>query len=212
MIEISAKGLAMFMTVGDSQKRRILRNYKYPKPAGIAMAGFYRDAREAVYRYLAQGRDLDRLVRRGQDLLAKAGLCSGIERTRCRSNGRAIIAFVKNLSGLPFAATGRVRLSVSSGSVRVSASPDVQAQLKGRDVLLRFEFSNQHHDKKVPSIMCQLMADACAVQGLAVAPKDCLYIDVHGGVTYRKARAHARISGDISAAMANLAAIWPTIK
>ena len=38
MIKITAKGLAKFMTAGESRKRSILRNFKFPDPEGYAQA------------------------------------------------------------------------------------------------------------------------------------------------------------------------------
>jgi hypothetical protein len=50
MIKISLKGLAKFMTASPSAQRKVLRDYKYPKPEGEAQASFYRDARRDIRR------------------------------------------------------------------------------------------------------------------------------------------------------------------
>lgn len=211
MIKITAKGLAKFMTAGESRKRTILRDFKHPDPEGFAQANYYHEAREAIRQFLKGETDLAGLNQRAVALRVDALGASGSTVTRLRSNARAIVQFAKNLPNLVCEVLDDVLLSLSHNGVRVSTSPDLHVRFRGRDTLLRFEFSRQPLPALIPRIMCQLMADACTVKGIPIAPKDCLYVDVARGALYSRAKARARSSKDIIAAMENIEAIWPTV-
>ena len=54
-MRVTAKGLANFMIPEPRAQRKILRNFKFPKPAGHAQAAYYQDALRVI-RALATGR------------------------------------------------------------------------------------------------------------------------------------------------------------
>ena len=212
MIKITAKGLAKFMTAGESRKRTILRDFKHPDPEGFAQANYYREAREAIRQFLKGETDLATLNQRAAALRVGALSASGSTVTRLRSNARAIAQFARNFPDFECDVLNDIDdLSVLHAGVRVSASPDLHVRLRGRETLVRLDFSKQPQLALVPRVMCQLMADACASCGVAIAPKDCLYIDVPRGTQHRKAKARSRASKNILAAMENVKAIWATV-
>jgi hypothetical protein len=211
MIRITAKGLAKFMTAGESRKRTILRDFKHPDPEGFAQANYYHEARGAIRRYIEGEIEHSQLLADSAALRNEARASAGPTAARLKNNARAIAQFARKFSDFRCEVLGKAVLSMTHADVRVSASPDLHVRLRGKESLVRFEFSNQKQADLVPKVMCQAMADACASQALEVAPKDCLYIDVPGGEIHRKARSHARVSADIAAACQNLAAIWPTV-
>ena len=51
MVSITLKGLAKFMVATPAQQRKILRDYKYPKEEGQAMAQYYKEARDVIYSF-----------------------------------------------------------------------------------------------------------------------------------------------------------------
>jgi len=211
MIKITAKGLAKFMTAGESRKRSILRNFKFPDPEGYAQANYYNEARTAIDRFACGQLSMADLFARAEELRDGARASCGVTSARLRNNARAVSQFARNFPRFACVALGDVKLSISVAGVRVSSAPDLHANVKGRESLIRFDLSGQPAHVLVPSIVCQLMADAASVRGLGVDPKDCLYIEVAKGIIHRRARPRARISKDIDAACKNIAAIWPTV-
>ena len=54
-MRMSARGLVRFMTSSPAAQRKVLRDYKYPEPEGVAQASYYRDVMDVIERYHGNG-------------------------------------------------------------------------------------------------------------------------------------------------------------
>jgi len=66
MISITLKGLAKFMMATPAKQRKILRDYKYPREEGQAMAQYYKEARDVVYSFHKNKRAKEWLMAKGE--------------------------------------------------------------------------------------------------------------------------------------------------
>lgn len=212
MIKIGVKGLAKFMTGTAAQQRKILRDYKFPDDEGTAQAAYYREARDLVAEYHRHGHPTEWLRSKAAVLQSTAAALGGRVATRLRHNVRGLTDYATHFTAKEYDVLPERKLSLTYGPVRISVLPDLHVREKGRERLLKLEFSKGEPDPDVVKIISQIMFEAALDARLPVKSTDVLYLDIARGARHKGARVGARMRTEIDAACANIAAMWEGIK
>jgi hypothetical protein len=212
MISIGIKGLAKFMTSGSAAQRKVLWDYKHPDPEGRAQAKYYRDARNIICEFHGNGRNVQWLESQGAALSAAGQSAPNPQiASRLKNNARAIKQYAARFSTLEYELLPDVELALIFGSVRVLVNPDLHVREKGKEKLIKLDFSDQEPKPDTIKVIAQGIFEAALVDGFQLSSSQVLYVDVPRGVRYKAARLGARVRANIQAACQNIEAIWPTI-
>jgi hypothetical protein len=203
MIKITVKGLAKFMTNGPASQRKVLRNFKFPKPEGFVQTIYYGEARRAIRDYHSKGNDPATLARAIEDLRVEADRATGQAQTRLEHNIRAVEGYLKHFANRRLTVLETPRLGYSHQNVAVGATPDLFVEEKGREKLIKLE---------LVKIILQVMYEAAVSNGIRVRPQDVIYLDASRAVQHKGAKVRARLTREIEAACENIEAMWPGIK
>jgi hypothetical protein len=212
MIKITVKGLAKFMTKGPVGQRKVLRDFKFPKPEGFVQSIYYGEARRAIRDYHSKGNSPATLVKAIEDLRAEADRAAGQAQRRLEHNIRAVESYLKHFANRRFRVLQTPRLGYSRQNLYVSATPDLFVEEKGREKLIKLELGADAPDRAMIKIILQVMYEAALSNGVRVRPQDVIYLDASRAVQHRGAKARARVTREIEAACENIEAMWPGIK
>lgn len=212
MIRITVKGLAKFMTKGPAGQRKVLHDFKSPKPEGFVQTVYYGEARQAIREYHSKGNNPATLVKAIEDLRAEADRASGQTQTRLEHNIRAVESYLRHFAHRGFKVLPTPRLEYSHRSVAVSAAPDLFVEEKGREKLIKLELGADAPDRAMVKIILQVMYQAALSNGMSVRPQDVIYLDASRAVQHKGAKVRARLRHEIEAACENIEAMWPGIK
>lgn len=210
-IKIGLKGLAKFMTARHATQRKILRDYKYPDPEGVAQAAYYRDARNKIELFHLKNLGTGWLQTQASQLRTKAKLVSGRSRQRLDNNARTIDDYVKHFGKKQFSVLRETTFTYSSNGIIVNVTPDLHVTEKGTEKFIKCDFASGQIDKPQSTIVCQLMFEAIVGVQPTVSTSSVLLLHPATGTTLKGARVRARIKNDIDAACQAIAALWPTI-
>lgn len=209
-IPITAKGLAKFMTASHAAQRKILRDFKFPKPEGSAQAMYYSEALHCIRRYHQSGNDEDVIIRTADRLRAEAQSAGSATATRLRHNLAVLLKYWKHFGTRNFTLLDVPTLALTYGEVRVKASPDLCVREEERR-LLKFDFGTKPPADQLIKAMLQIIYEAASAAGNAVTAKNVRYLDVRRGKEYPGAKTRSRLAREIEAACANIEALWPSI-
>lgn len=92
---VTLTGLAKYMMASSSQQRKILRDYKYPKPEGTAQAKYYRDTYRLLYSFHSRGHDVSWLLAQADFLATTRAPANRSAQRRVDRNVAAIRRYVK---------------------------------------------------------------------------------------------------------------------
>jgi hypothetical protein len=211
MIPITLKGLAKFMTSTSATQRKILRDYKYPKEEGYAMALYYKEARDLV-RSAHKDEQPPQWLRDQALLIRKLAQASGRQSgRRLLNNARAIEEYAGAFSSRKFEILPDLDASMIVDDVKIKINPDLHVKESGKEKIVKLEFSRAELEEQVIKIICQTMFEGVAANGKRFSPSCVLYLDVPRGVAHTGARQGSRMRGEIEAACKNIAAVWPGI-
>ena len=211
MIKISLKGLAKFMTASPAGQRKVLRDFKYPDPEGNAQAIYYRESRDFITAYHANSHSEQWLVERANDLANLARLATGRTVTRLEHNARAIRQYAGFFGNKVFGVLDEIEMELRYESVRITVNPELHVCERGREKIIKLEFSAQEPEAKIVKIISQTMFEAASNKGLNLPSSGVLYFDTPRGQIYNGARAGSRMCREIQAACENIAALWDNI-
>jgi len=212
MIKLGVKGLADFMTSGPAKQRKILRDYKYPDAdEAFAKRIYYREARDYVAAFHANQHDRDWLEGKAMEIGQLANVLGGASGLRLNHNSRALNEYSVGFSARRFEIQDDIRLSIEIRGVRVSVIPDIVVKERGKEKLVKLDFSSKAPPEPQVKIICQVMFEAARGVLEDLTGSSILYLDVPRGKQYLGARAGARTVQDIGAACENIAAIWPRL-
>lgn len=212
MIKISVKGLANFMTSGASTQRKILRDFKLPKPEGIAQAKYYDPARQAILKYHAQGNDASVLVGTVNDLRKQAARAPNPRIvTKLDQNIRALECYMKYFANSRFTVLPTPALDLIFGNVRITANPDLCVAHKGRQKLIKLELGAFTPKPLAVKIITQVLFEAARTVNLPISPQHVIYLDVARGTLHKGAKTRTRLKREIEDSCRNIEAVWPTI-
>jgi hypothetical protein len=213
MIKISIKGLAKFMTASPSAQRRVLHDYKHPKPEGEAQASYYRDARLFIRQNHERNNPEGWLAARAQELSVRAQSKTGPSAVRLRHNARALCEYYefefwgwKPLEILPKRA-----LPLTYGNVLISINPDLDVRDAGIEKVVKLEFSSAPLSGSMIRIMSQAIFEGACVAGLDLGSANILIVETPRKLVHRGARMKSRTARDIEAACQTIADIWSSI-
>lgn len=211
-IKIGAKALAQFMLASPSEQRRILRDYKFPKPEGAAKGAYYADAINAIRDFHASGND-EQVLADAMERLRASETTSGKAATvsRLRQNRIALAAYLRNFSNWQLAILQTPPLALTQGVVRIKARADL-CVMNGTRKLVKIDCGKPTPEGKLIKVVLQVMFQAASANAQQVRPQDIVYVDVRRASRYKGARVRSRINRDIEAACANIEALWPSIR
>lgn len=213
MIELTLKGFAKYFTVGHAAKKKVLQDFKFPdddEPS--AMRGYYRDARDRIEAYHRNPHSEEWLEEKALDLSELAALTSPNSAVRLRNNARALRAYRQAFARRVFSVQKPVKLPLDFGAVRIKVNPELHVMEKGRERIIRLEFSAQGLKPDVAKTMSQCLFEAASRNGLALGSANVLILDVFAGKELKGARAGARLLSDIKAACETIEAVWDKIE
>jgi len=153
MIKISLKGLAKFMTASPAGQRKVLRDFKYPDPEGNAQAIYYRESRDFITAYHANSHSEQWLVERANDLANLARLATGRTVTRLEHNARAIRQYAGFFGNKVFGVLDEIEMELRYESVRITVNPELHVCERGREKIIKLEFSAQAPEAKIVKII-----------------------------------------------------------
>ena len=212
MIQISLKGLAKFMTTTAAGQRKILRDFKYPDEEGQAQAAYYRDARNAIAKFHDQKLPSSWLGNQADSLLANASTAPKPQiSARLKNNARGLRSYACCFAATTYDILSDVNLGLCIGEVLVTVNPDLHVLEKGKEKLLKLEFSSQKPHSDLIKIVSQAMFEAALADGMRLPSAQVLYIDVPRGIRHKGARFGALTRKNIEAACQNIWAIWNSI-
>src|SRR5579862_4761076 len=145
-MKISVKILADFMLAGDSRRRSIVRDSKFPKMKdGTPKPQIvrYSEARAAIRDYHESGNDIRVLLTEVENLTKKKIDHPEKDGSRIDDNIRAIKAYITHFSRNAFVILKSPRPIYAFGQVEVSAKPDLYVEENGIRKLIKLDF-NQH--------------------------------------------------------------------
>src|ERR1039457_3365873 len=119
MIQITLKGLAKFMTATPANQRKILRDYKYPKEEGQAMAQYYKEARDVIYSFHKHKHPKQWLLNKAEEVRKLASGVGGGSGRRLGHNARGIEQYAGNFSGRQMAILQDLDISVNIEGLRI---------------------------------------------------------------------------------------------
>src|SRR5690242_15903023 len=163
--KLSMKSLAQFMTSGESRRRTILRNSKFPKQAQIIIIQ-YRDAINAIRDYHESGNDPASLVKSIDKLRKKASGASKQTEARINNNIRAIERYVHNFGNNKADAKPVPKMKYVHGTVTISVFPDLLIEQDGEKYVIKLDFTAQGASDEQIEIMLQLMYEASSKEDL----------------------------------------------
>ena len=212
MIRITLKGLANFMTGTDSQRRKELQDFKYPKGEGQARAQYYEHAIRAIKRYHRSGNSEEVLDHAAARLQRDAESADGPRKTKLLLNASAIRAYLRNFAPLFGEPQDDLRFSLVFGDVDVKVTPDLHLLYKGSPVLVKLDFATKAARGGLPRIWLQGLYEATINSDHEVKPANLLYLDVRRNKKHKGARVGSRIASDMKAACETIAEMWPNIR
>lgn len=211
MIKIGLKGLAKFMTSNSAQQRKILRDYKYPDPEGLAQATYYREARDFIVAYHRNGQDASWLIERAMILDSFALQSTGQTKTRYKNNARALREYARFFAKKKFEVLSDVNLKLTLSGVTISIVPDLHVKEGEIEKIVKLEFTKDKPDDKLVKIVSQAMYEAQSGARMGLGSSAVLYFDIPRGKVYKGARVGSRMQSELTAACENLSAIWQGI-
>ena len=116
--------------------------------------------------------------------------------------------FSKNLFGV----LEVPRPKYEHAGVLVSTAPDLYVEECGERKLIKLDFNQQPPDPGVIEIILKVTHEAASSGGLAVKPKNVVYLDVSRQTQYTGASLNKRLKKDIDAACQTIADMWAGIK
>jgi hypothetical protein len=211
-IKLSVKGLAQFMTAGPAKQRTVLRTQKFPsKQENVAIIVYYGEARRAIEEYHENDNDPAMLVSAVDKISKKEVSASGQTAVRLNHNIRGIQTYLTHFGDRKFTILETPKIKYVRNNVTVSAMPDLFVVENGHRKIIKLDFSEKPPDPRVVVIVLQVMYEAAAAAGLAVKPKDVVYLDVVRNEQHTGAKMKAALKKEVEAACDNIEALWPTI-
>jgi hypothetical protein len=226
---LSANQIAEYISASAGNRKRILREAKYP-PTMLLIR--YDDARTAVIDHLrSNGASKDAL---GNAIVALTRKATGdgiteYKKQNCKLSTEAIEAFQiseKKLGfgAVKFKAPNLHNTKLKIGGVTLSVSIDLITQKTGNGGsksigAIVLVFSKSGAAKKDMGHRCQTIAMLAyrlvkenLEPGDTCDPKMCMAVDIFGGKTYRAKGQQKMLYKDVEASCEEASTMWPTIK
>ncbi len=211
MIKIGLKGLAKFMTAGASRQRKILKDYKYPDPEGMVQAFYYHDARHLITSYHRRHRDPQWLLDRAAYLESFAVQAGGKVGVKYRNNARALRQYAKYFGKRKFSILPARKLRWVCEGVQINATPDLHVEEKGKEKIIKLEFSKTEPEAEAIKIITQGLHQAQMLAKMGLSSSSVLFCDIPRGEVHKGARVGSRRLQNIQAACQNIMAIYDGI-
>jgi hypothetical protein len=179
IISLSAKGFAEFVLAGPSKRATIIRNILKPKSADAkVIALYYSRAIRVIRLYHAKNNDRTYLRTEFEALEKKLERATSPQtRASLRNNLRAIRGYVEIYGNRKRKVVPRPRIYYSTGSVRLSASPDLAIEEGGKIKLVKLGIKKHGDNPEVVRIMLRVIYQAAATR-FQIEPRDVVYFDV----------------------------------
>jgi hypothetical protein len=209
--KLSMKSLAQFMTSGESRRRTILRNSKFPRAAKIIIIQ-YRDAINTIRDFHESGNDPASLVKNIDKLRKKAMGATRQTEARINNNIRAIERYVHSFGANQSDVKAVPKMKYIRGTVTISVFPDLLIEQNGESYLIKLDFTAQGATDEQIEIMLHLMYESASAEDLGIPPKNVLYINARSPEPHRGSKIKKSLKKEIDAACENIEAIWEGIK
>jgi hypothetical protein len=226
---LSASQISEYISANSSNRKRILREAKYP-PTMLLIR--YDDARSAVVEHMTgNGASRDTLNNAVLALNRKieADGMTDYKKQNCRLSSEAIEAFQAGegklgLSAIKFKAPNIHNTKLKLGGVTLSVSLDLMTEKTASDggkiiggvVLV---FSKSGGAKKNMPERCQAIALLAhevikhhLKPGETSDPKMCMAVDIFSGKVYRAKSQQKTLYKNVEASCEEAATMWPTVK
>ena len=209
--KLSMKSLAQFMTSGESRRRTILKNSKFPREAQVIIIQ-YRDAINAIRDFHENGNDPATLVKNIDKLRKKAIGASRQTEARINNNIRAIERYLDHFAAQNCKIRPVPKMKYIHANVTVSVFPDLLIDEGGEKTLIKLDFTQAGATDEQIEIMLQLMYEATIAEDLGIKPKNVIYINARSEQPHRCSKIKKNLKREIDAACENIEAMWEGIK
>ena len=183
-IKISATGVAEFITANPSGRASKLKPYKFNKRGeGFGRSSYYQGAINCIKRYHRAERDTDVIKRAVAELTAIANdkSVARLARTRAERNIGAILAYKQIYGKRNFEILTNHRLSFTTKTLRVTASPDLWVREEGNEVLVKIGAARHRHPDEFVELLLHLIRKAAIASGYKVRARNVVYLDISAG-------------------------------
>lgn len=214
-MRISVKVLADFMLASPARQRTIIRDSKFPKlkdgkPKPQIVR--YSETRAAIRDFHESGNDITVLLKAVERLTNKKINNPEKDASRIDDNIRAITAYAKYYSKVPFQVLPTPKPLYCYEQVEVSATPDLYVQENGTKKLIKLDFNQSKPRQEAVDIIMKVMSEAANQAELGVKPKDVVYLDVSRREQYSGKKLNVGLKKNIDAALATIQDMWNNIK
>lgn len=214
-MKISIRTVADYLTASATKQRSLIFHAKHDRgPEAQAMIHYYTSAFREIKRFHQGTITSDGLLAAADKLETDSALGSNKKVAgRMRNNARVLRDYEKNFTHLTFKLLPKPRLvfPASNPAIRVSATPDLMVEHKGRKRYVRFDFTADGFAEGVRKILAQGTFEAAYVADNSTLPGDVLVIHIATAAIHQGARMGSRLKKEIDSGCSNIAAIWPTL-
>ncbi len=211
MIRITLKGLAKFIMASPAKQRKILRDYKYPKDEGQAMAQYYQEARGVIKAYHKNTHEKDWLLEKAKMMRQSASATGGQSGRRLTNNARGIEQYAEHFSDRKFDILPDTEVSLANDQIKIKINPELHVLESGKDKIIKLEFAKEAPSDHLVKIVCQTMFEGALQKNGSVKAASVLYLDVPRGIEYRGAKQGSKMRSEIEAACKNIVSMWDSI-
>ncbi|MCB9357705.1 MAG: hypothetical protein H6508_00390 [Calditrichaeota bacterium] len=213
MIRISLKGFAKyFCTSSAATRRKILADYKFPQPEGLAQAQYYEHARRAIVTFHERDNDERWMADR---ITSLRGSAVETENSRIRqkwnNNALALQRYLAGFGGKQFDVLPNTRRGMVIGDVRIGVFPDLHVIERSREKYIKIEYSRNPVEMNYVNVISQVMYECLIQDGQDIDPKDVRFFMLADNSNHKGARLRPRLRNDIVATCETIEALWPRI-
>ncbi len=203
--------LADFITSYGRSAESRLRPFKFSKRGeGFARASYYQYALRTIRAYHSQENDPDVFEQALLEMRTRADKATeGRERTKFDHNAEAVDAYRRLYGKRKFKILSNRRLEYRIGGIVITAQPDLWAEERGTQVLLRIGIAK--HNTSYVDMLLALLRKAAVSSGYKIRAKNIVYLNVANGKEMICSGPLTRFNRTFGAATKEIASAWPTI-
>ncbi len=203
--------LAEFVTRGRRNPESVLRPFKFRELAeGKARIIFRPPLLGVIRRFYRSGRKVEVLQEAAAawQEMAEASDKKAV-RSRHRSNIKSLEFFWRRFADREFEIMPMNRTTCTIEQIVFTATPDLWAKVKGRELLIKFGFAKRK--RSYAEVIVLVMRRAALLQGHRVRQRDAIYMNVSTGEQITAGFTFRQAALTLSNAAKEIAKVWPRI-
>ncbi len=218
---ISVNKMAQYVTSRATRQNQILRTAKFPPDY---ITAYYREAAEAVARFLASDMTDFAILDNAQNALSQKAATNVYETRRIGGNIDALETFAGMLDDINFGgatpalgATTAPHLTIKGVSISVRPEVTLHLQKKGEGLVggiklhfVKTEPLDAEQAGYITAMMCGYCKDHLWQKGAAL-PDHCMVIDLASAQVYPGVKSTKARMKEVENACGQIASLWPSV-